>query len=79
MQKDWQAVQERELKALENRVKQLEAALKGLLYQAEFHADEYRDELLFSYEQRKVTPGVIARFEGIANDIRKALNDKKPG
>jgi len=57
---------------------ELKTALKALLAQAEFHADEYRDELLFSYEQRKVTPGVIARFEGIANDIRKALNDKKP-
>ena len=78
MQKDWQAVQERELKTLKEENTELVAALRGLLYQTEFHADEYRDELLFSYEQRKVTPGVIARFEGIANDIKKLLNDKKP-
>ncbi len=54
------------------------AILKSLLHQAEFHADEYRDELLFSYEQRKLTPGVITRFEKIANEIKELLNDKKP-
>jgi len=78
MQKDLQAVQERELKAL---VKQFKEALKGLLYQAEFHADEYRDELIFSYEQRDITPGITARFDGMVSDIKKALNDlndKKP-
>lgn len=78
MQKDWQAVQEKELKALENKVKHLKEALRGLLYQAEFHADEYRDELIFSYEQRDITPGITARFDGIVSDVKKALNNKKP-
>jgi hypothetical protein len=75
MQKDWQAVQERELGDLENRVKQFKETLRGLLHQAEFHADEYRDELIFSYEQRDITPGITARFDGMVSDIKKALND----
>ena len=75
MQKDLQAVQERELEDLESKVKQLEAALRGLLYQAEFNADEYRDERIFSYEQRDITPGITARFDGMVSDIKKALND----
>jgi len=75
MQKDSQAVQERELGDLENKVKELKAALRGLLYQAEHHADEYRDEFIFSYEQRDITPGITARFDGMVSDIKKALND----
>lgn len=61
-----------------NMDEELKETLKSLFDQAEFHADEYRDELLFSFEQRKLTPGIIARFEGIANEIKALLNDKKP-
>jgi hypothetical protein len=58
------------------------AILKALLYQTEFHADEYRDETIFSFEQRELIPGIIARFEATANEIRKLLElleNEKPG
>lgn len=75
MQKDLQAVQEREFEDLESKVRQLKAALRGLLYQAEFHADEYKDNSGFSYEQKQLTPGVATRFESLATTIKGVLED----
>ena len=69
--------QKDELKKAIKNIRELQAALKKLLYQAEFHADEYRDDSSLSWEQRQLTPGVVARFEGMANDIRKALEIEK--
>jgi len=75
MQKDLQAVQEREFEDLESKVKQLKAALRELLYQVEFHADEYKDNSDFSYEQKQLTSGVATRFESLATTIKGVLED----
>lgn len=69
----WEA--EKELIKLKKDKEELVGKMRELLYQAEFHADEYKDGAEFSWEQRQLTKGIIARFEGLANTIKGVLED----
>jgi hypothetical protein len=66
---------EKELIALKKENKELKEKLRAILYQVEFHADEYSD-ISMEYDM-PVLKGVIARFKGLANDL-KALARKYP-
>ena len=67
----WQT--EKDLIALGQAKKELAGTLRALLYQVEFHADEYKDDGDFSYEQKQLTPGVVTRFESLAITIKGVL------
>ena len=66
---------EKELIALNKAKRELVGKLRELLYQVEFHADEYKGDNDFSYEQKQLTPGVAARFESLATTIKGVLED----
>ena len=69
----WEA--EKELIKLKQDKERLVAKLRELLYQTEFHADEYKDDVEFSWEQRDMTKGVVVRFESLATTIKGVLED----
>jgi hypothetical protein len=55
---------------------ELKEALRKVLYQVEFHADEYKEVKEFE-EDNPLLQGIVARFEGLANDL-KTLARKYP-